>query len=571
MGRPLAHVPDPAGDGHDSYARHFAGLFLDTFERLGVRPDRVYWMSEVYASGEMDRYIRVALDRAADRARHLPTSGQRPASRRVASAVGHLRELRPGGDHHRHRLGRGAGPLRVPSRPGGLGRGCGHAGDISPFGGRAKLPFNVDWAAKWSLFGVTIEPNGKDLGTKGGARDRSEAIAREVFEREPPLNVVYEFLNIGGRKMSTSKGRGAAAHQIAEVHAAGAAAPPLPAAALQPGHRLRSGRDRCHPARLRRVRPHRRRGGRARREGRAAGRRGSRCSPPPWSTREADVAAAAAAYRPPFAHLALLLQVPGVDPWPPSRSRRAHRSPSTSSACSRSASDAARAWLQNYAPDSARIEVQRGGAGWRRRPDRRSSARTFPPWPMRWAPPAGPATRCRPRSSASRRIATSRPARRSARSTSPSWASRAGRAPGRSWRPRIATSSSGGSGKRPRPIRSPHDLAAVDPRRRGGGQGGGRAQGRADRTRSTASWPPTRGGASWRRAPTSSARSATLATSSSARPCAAGGGAAADELKARMAELSAADRRQRGRAHRRAAGDRGGPAAGPESAGSIGP
>ena len=38
-----------------------------------------------------------------------------------------------------------------------------------------------------------------------------------MFEREPPLNVPYEFLNIGGRKMSTSKGRGAAAHAIAEV------------------------------------------------------------------------------------------------------------------------------------------------------------------------------------------------------------------------------------------------------------------------------------------------------------------------------------------------------------------
>ena len=38
-----------------------------------------------------------------------------------------------------------------------------------------------------------------------------------MFEREPPLNVPYEFLNIGGKKMSTSKGRGAAAHTIAEV------------------------------------------------------------------------------------------------------------------------------------------------------------------------------------------------------------------------------------------------------------------------------------------------------------------------------------------------------------------
>ena len=64
---------------------------------------------------------------------------------------------------------------------------------------------------------MTIEPNGKDLATAGGSRDREEAIAREVFEREPPLNVPYEFLNIGGKKMSTSKGRGAAAHQIVEV------------------------------------------------------------------------------------------------------------------------------------------------------------------------------------------------------------------------------------------------------------------------------------------------------------------------------------------------------------------
>ena len=96
-------------------------------------------------------------------------------------------------------------------------RGCGKAGWISPFGGRAKLGWNLEWAAQWSIFGVTIEPNGKDLSTAGGSRDRSDAIAREVFGREAPINVPYEFLNIGGKKMSTSKGHGAAAHKIVEV------------------------------------------------------------------------------------------------------------------------------------------------------------------------------------------------------------------------------------------------------------------------------------------------------------------------------------------------------------------
>src|SRR4029078_2596521 len=95
--------------------------------------------------------------------------------------------------------------------------GWGTTGWISRFGGNAKRPWNLEWAAQWSLFGVTIEPNGKDLSTAGGSRDRSDAIAREGLESEPPLNVRYEFLNIGGKKMSTSKGRGAAAHTIAEV------------------------------------------------------------------------------------------------------------------------------------------------------------------------------------------------------------------------------------------------------------------------------------------------------------------------------------------------------------------
>ncbi len=44
MGKPLAHVPAPAGSSEPNYARHFAGLFLQTFAGLGIRPE-LYWMS----------------------------------------------------------------------------------------------------------------------------------------------------------------------------------------------------------------------------------------------------------------------------------------------------------------------------------------------------------------------------------------------------------------------------------------------------------------------------------------------------------------------------------------------
>ena len=192
-------------------------MFIDVFAGLGIHPDRYYWMSDIYPTGAMDPYIRLALDRAAL---------VREIYRRVAN-VQHPDTWHPLGVIC-PTCGK-VGTTIVTDWDGERvffecradlvtwARGCGSSGWISPFGGTAKLPWNLEWAAQWSLFGVTIEPGGKDLSTAGGSRDRSDAIAREVFEREPPLNVPYEFLNIGGKKMSTSKGRGAAAHTIAEV------------------------------------------------------------------------------------------------------------------------------------------------------------------------------------------------------------------------------------------------------------------------------------------------------------------------------------------------------------------
>ena len=71
MGRPLAHVPaQPGSATAPSYARHFAQVFIDTFAGLGIQPDRYYWMSDIYPTGAVDPYIRLALDRA-DRVRDI--------------------------------------------------------------------------------------------------------------------------------------------------------------------------------------------------------------------------------------------------------------------------------------------------------------------------------------------------------------------------------------------------------------------------------------------------------------------------------------------------------------------
>jgi lysyl-tRNA synthetase, class I len=359
MGVPLSAVPDPAGDCHASYARHFAGVFVDTFDGLGIRPDVYYWMSEVYGSGAMDRYIRTALDAAAT---------IRDIYRRVAK-VNHPDEWHPlfvicescgrigttivtGWDPD-------AGTVRYECRPDLVrwATGCGHAGETSPFGGRAKLPYNVDWAAKWDLFGVTIEPAGKDLSTAGGSRDRSDAIAREVFGNEPPMNLAYEFLNIGGKKMSTSKGLGAAATQIVDV------IPPeqLRLLFLRPRPKVAIEFDPDGTDAIPRLFDE------SDRLAAATAGRTVRGELPPDFERVfeyslvdpgADVAAEAAAYRPAFSHLALLEQLPGVDVAERVTSEKGAPLTPTELDLLDVRRGAAREWLATYAPDAARVAVR---------------------------------------------------------------------------------------------------------------------------------------------------------------------------------------------------------------------
>ncbi len=217
------------------------------------------------------------------------------------------------------------------------------------------MVWNVDWAARWGLVGATIEGCGKDLATAGGSRDRADAISRRVFEREPPLNIPYEFLNIGGKKMSTSKGSGASAHEIAEI------LPPTLTRFLFMRHR---------PNRAIEFDPTGdtipRLFDEFDRIADAVADRPSRGELPPDPDRilamslvdaDADIRTEAARFRPPFGHLALLLQVPG----PGIMDRLAAEKGSALDAAEQDVAlervASAEKWLETLAPDSARLSV----------------------------------------------------------------------------------------------------------------------------------------------------------------------------------------------------------------------
>ena len=72
--------------------------------------------------------------------------------------------------------------------------------------GEGKLPWRLDWPAKWGFNNITCEPFGKDHGAAGGSFATGVEIAA-FFGHEPPQSLVYEWISLRGKgAMSSSTG-----------------------------------------------------------------------------------------------------------------------------------------------------------------------------------------------------------------------------------------------------------------------------------------------------------------------------------------------------------------------------
>ncbi|MBP5394979.1 MAG: lysine--tRNA ligase, partial [Candidatus Methanomethylophilaceae archaeon] len=87
---------------------------------------------------------------------------------------------------------------------------CGHHGKADVSKGEGKLPWRLEWPAKWKIFGTSVEPFGKDHAAAGGSYDSGEVLVREIFGCEPPYPIPYEFVQFKskGQVMQMHKSKG---------------------------------------------------------------------------------------------------------------------------------------------------------------------------------------------------------------------------------------------------------------------------------------------------------------------------------------------------------------------------
>ncbi len=216
MGMPFSTIPSPDGRA-PSYGHYYAAEFAGVVARLGAHP-RIYRTSEMYRAGQFDSAIHLALDKV-------------EVIREIYREVTHSTRI----DEHWwpvqvlcEECGR-IGTTNIVAWDGReveyvcapdkvvWARGCGHHGRRSPFRGGAKLLYRVEWPAKWTALGVTVEGAGKDHMTRGGTHDVAREISARVFGRPAPYAFAYEFLLLGGKKMSTSRAVGMRAAEILEI------------------------------------------------------------------------------------------------------------------------------------------------------------------------------------------------------------------------------------------------------------------------------------------------------------------------------------------------------------------
>ncbi len=215
MGMPLCNIPSPDGKA-ENFAEYYGEEFLSVIHEIGFHPE-LPRASKAYKNGKMNDWIELALSKNQEiREIYRRISGsEKPEHWSPVQVICEKCGKVGSTDVLSYENGKVKYVCKADKVT--WAKGCGYEGEISPFDGNTELTWKVEWPAKWDAYKVDIEGSGKDHNAAGGSHDIGVAICGEISKIDVPYNIPYEFFLIGGKKMSSSKGIGQTAREIANL------------------------------------------------------------------------------------------------------------------------------------------------------------------------------------------------------------------------------------------------------------------------------------------------------------------------------------------------------------------
>jgi len=203
LGRPVSDIPDPF-DCCESFAEHMCKLLTEMVDDAGISCEYVF-SSEEYGRGTFNNAIEMVINNV-DVLKELvvPTLSEEVGAKwfpffAKCQSCGKLYTTRVVSTNIDHET-----VDYVCDGEFGVVSGCGYRGTTCYLNSAGKLPWRVDWPARWFALNVDYEIHGKDLIESASLGKR---IMGKVFRRPPPQTMVYElFLDADGKKISSSRG-----------------------------------------------------------------------------------------------------------------------------------------------------------------------------------------------------------------------------------------------------------------------------------------------------------------------------------------------------------------------------
>ena len=237
VGHQLGNIPPPDTEGRPdysqledgvSYADHYLAPFMKALKKIGVRPEVQDNLRE-YENGDYAIFI----DRAFEKTEEIREIIEQVSGRELPAHWSPFNPIGSDGSLDGVTVTKYEKPFVYwIDRHDVNGKSDIYTGDVWHDGEKiehnngsnvGKLPWRIEWPAKWALFDVACEPFGKDHGAAGGSYDTGKEIVK-LFEDKngnpckAPFPLTYEWISIkGGGAMSSSTGNAISPLDVLEL------------------------------------------------------------------------------------------------------------------------------------------------------------------------------------------------------------------------------------------------------------------------------------------------------------------------------------------------------------------